>query len=249
VKPFVLLPSFNSGARLVQTLREARAVWPDVWVVVDGSTDGSGRSAEALALDGVRVITLPHNSGKGAAVAKALRLALEAGFTHALVMDADGQHAAAMIRPFFELAAKHPEAFLCGVPVFGSDAPRERVWGRWAGNFFATLETLGAGPEDSLFGFRVYPVAPALKVLESTRWGRRFDFDTVLAVRLSWAGLRCLNLSAPVSYPPPDEGGVTHFRYLRDNLLLIAAHIRLLVEWPLQAARWHRPQPPTSRGS
>ena len=149
-------------------------------------------------------------------------------------MDADGQHPAERIGPFLATAKKNPEAFLCGVPVFGPDAPPERVKGRIIGNSIARLETLDLGARDSLFGFRLYPVEPALAVMEETRWGRRFDFDTVLAVRLSWAGLPCINIPVPVTYPPRAEGGVTHFRYVRDNLLLIAAHARLLMEWPLR---------------
>ncbi len=232
-RPLVVLPTFNSGSRLSQTLQEARAEHSVVWVVVDGSTDGSDLEAEALGLAGVRFLRLPKNSGKGGAVLEALREASREGFTHLLAMDADGQHPAERIRPFLATAKKNPEAFLCGVPVFGPDAPPERVKGRIIGNSIARLETLDLGARDSLFGFRLYPVEPALAVMEETRWGRRFDFDTVLAVRLSWAGLPCINIPVPVTYPPRAEGGVTHFRYVRDNLLLIAAHARLLMEWPL----------------
>lgn len=236
-KPFVLLPTYNSGSRLSRTLREARAECDHVWVAVDASTDGSDAEAEALGLEGVRFVYLAKNSGKGAAVLAALRAASAEGFTHALVMDADGQHPANMIRPFFEISKNTPSAFVCGVPIFGKDAPLERILGRLAGNFLATLETLGVGAEDSLFGFRLYPVEPVLKVLETTKWGRRFDFDTVLSVRLSWAGLPCINVAVPVSYPPRSQGGVSHFRYLRDNLLLAGAHTRLLIEWPVQILR------------
>ena len=233
VKHLVLLPSYNSGHCLAETLRQTCAIWRDVWVVIDGSTDGSDLEGEALRLDGLRVLRLAENSGKGAAVLHALRLANEEGFTHALVMDADGQHPAEMILPFIEVSTKNPEAFVCGVPQFGPDAPAERVKGRRVGNFFSHVETLWCGAQDSLFGFRLYPIAPALRILASGRAGRRFDFDTVLAVRLTWAGLPCINIPAAVSYPPTSEGGVTHFRYLRDNLLLIRAHARLLLEWPL----------------
>ncbi len=233
VKHLVLLPSYNSGHRLAETLRQTCAIWRDVWVVIDGSTDGSDLEGEALRLDGLRVLRLAENSGKGAAVLHALRLANEEGFTHALVMDADGQHPAEMILPFIEVSTKNPEAFVCGVPQFGPDAPVERVKGRRVGNFFSHVETLWCGAQDSLFGFRLYPIASALRILASGRAGRKFDFDTVLAVRLTWAGLPCINIPAAVSYPPTSEGGVTHFRYLRDNLLLIRAHARLLLEWPL----------------
>ena len=205
----------------------AREFWSPVWAVVDGSTDGSGDEARGLGSDGFRVLRIAENSGKGGAVLHALREAHCKGFTHALVMDADGQHPAESIRPFMELSEAHPDAMIAGFPVFGPDAPFERVKGRMVGNFFAGVETLGKGARDSLFGFRVYPVAPALKVLEGTKTGRRFDFDTVLAVRLTWAGVPAINRPVPVRYPPRDEGGVTHFRYVRDNLLLAAAHVRL----------------------
>lgn len=226
----VILPSYNSGSLLVRTAREARTFWSPIWVVVDGSTDGSASEAEALGTDGFRVLRLEKNCGKGGAVLHALQAAQREGITHALVMDADGQHAAASIPFFMKLSEKNPECLIAGVPVFGPDAPVERVKGRRVGNFFSRLETLGLGPQDSLFGFRVYPVIPALNILENTRTARRFDFDTVLAVRLTWTGVRTINYPVPVRYPPRLEGGVTHFRYLHDNLLLVAAHTRLLIE-------------------
>ena len=114
-----------------------------------------------------------------------------------------------------------------GVPVFGPDAPPERVKGRRIGNWFANLETLWGGVHDSLFGFRVYPLKPAVRIMESIRTARRFDFDTELVVRLFWAGVRPINQPVPVHYPPRVAGGVTHFKYLRDNLLLAGTHTRL----------------------
>lgn len=232
MKSLVLLPSYNSGHQLIHTVINACKAWNAVWVVIDASTDGSDRQIESLPLEGLRLLRLEKNSGKGGAVLHALREAAQEGYTHALVMDADGQHPPEMIQPFMDLAKNNPDAFLCGVPVFGPDAPIERVKGRRVGNFFATLETLAIGAADSLFGFRLYPVKPTLDILEHTTWARRFDFDTVLAVRLCWSGRKCLNVPVPVRYPPQSEGGVTHFKYLRDNLLLVAAHTRLLVELP-----------------
>lgn len=208
-------------------MRAARACWNPVWAIVDGSTDESAAEAEALGNDGFRVFRLSTNMGKGGAVLHGMRAAYREGFTHALVMDADGQHPAESICPFMELSEKNPECMILGVPIFGPDAPPERVNGRRVGNFFAWLETLGRGAQDSLFGFRVYPIAPALAILENTKFARRFDFDTVLAVRLTWAGVRAINRPVPVYYPPRSDGGVTHFRYLRDNLLLTAAHAHL----------------------
>lgn len=242
----VLIPSYNSGKLLLQTVRQARAQWRPVWVVVDGSTDGSGEAAEAEAVadSGLCVLRLDTNAGKGAAIHHGLREAARGGFTHVLTMDADGQHPASAI-PSFMAASKHaPEAMILGVPEFGDDAPLLRVRGRRVSNWWVNLETLGIGIADSLFGFRVYPIKPLLGILERTRWMRRFDFDPEAAVRLSWAGVPALNLPAPVRYLRPEEGGISHFHYLRDNLLLTAMHVRLMLEflvhWPVLSARKRR---------
>lgn len=223
----VILPSYNSGEHLSRTMLAARPHCDAVWAVVDGSTDGSGEQAEKLTGDGFRVIRLEKNSGKGGAVLRGFREAKAAGFTHALVMDSDGQHPIESIGDFFDRSEKAPGSLIAGVPVFGPDAPAERVKGRLVGNFFARLETWGMGASDSLFGFRLYPIAPSLAILESTGGARRFDFDTVMAVRLLWAGVPAINVPVPVRYPDRSEGGVTHFRYVRDNLLLTAVHVRL----------------------
>ena len=225
----VILPSYNSGPQLARTVRAVLEVWSPVWVVLDGSTDGSGNELAELARgnDGVRVLTLPENQGKGGATLVAMREALRAGFDHAVVMDADGQHPAGAVTEFMALSQKHPGAMILGVPVFGPEAPPERVQGRKVGNGLAEWETLGGGIRDSLFGFRLYPLAPAVRILEAIRTARRFDFDTELAVRLFWDGVQPINRPVPVFYPPRENGGVTHFRYLRDNLLLAGTHVRL----------------------
>jgi len=227
----VLIPSYNSGRKLLETVQAARARWDPVWVVVDGSTDGSdGPVIEAAASDpGLRVLALPENRGKGAAVLHGLREARARGFTHALTMDADGQHPAACIPAFMAASRAQPGAMILGLPEFGADAPALRVRGRRISNWWANLETLRAGIGDSLFGFRVYPVAPLLEVMERSRWMRRFDFDPEAAVRLCWRGVRPVNLPAPVRYLSTEEGGVSHFRYLRDNLLLTGMHVRLVL--------------------
>ncbi len=223
----MVIPSYNSGGRLRDTVLAALAEWPAVWVVLDGSTDGSDLSLGPRR--GLRLIRRARNGGKGAAVLDALRLAAADGFTHALVMDADGQHPAGHIRPFMRASRAHPDAMVLGVPQFGPDAPALRVRGRRISNWWAQLETGRAGIGDSLFGFRVYPIGTLLPIMERSRWMRRFDFDPEAAVRLSWAGVPAINLPAPVRYLRPEEGGVSHFRYARDNLLLTAMHVRLVV--------------------
>ena len=224
----VLIPSYNTGPRLADTVAEARAHWTPVWVVLDGSTDGSGA---ALPRDdpGLRVLSLPRNGGKGAAVLHGLRAARAEGFTHALVMDADGQHPAALIPEFMAASRREPDAMILGRPVFGPEAPLVRVRGRRVSNWWTHVETLGAGIGDSLYGFRVYPVEALLRVMERTRWMRRYDFDAEAAVRLAWEGARPVNIAAPVRYLKREEGGISHFRYGRDNLLLSFMHARLVM--------------------
>ena len=226
----VLIPSYNSGPKLLETVREARSFWAPVWVVIDGSTDGSDASLAPLAAADpeIRVLRLPRNQGKGAAILHGMRHAEAAGFTHALTMDADGQHPAGLIPGFIAASQARPDALILGRPVFDASAPRIRVLGRKLSNGWTRIETLGAGRFDSLFGFRVYPIAALRRVMEASRWMRRFDFDAEAAVRLCWLGLEPISLPAPVRYFSAEEGGVSHFRYVRDNILLTSMHLRLI---------------------
>lgn len=212
---------------LAKTVDAVSVLGLPVWVVLDGSTDGSAEGITGCA--GLSVISLPQNVGKGGAVLAGMQAAHAQGITHALVMDADGQHDVTSVVPFIEASLRNPDAVVLGVPIFGVDAPIERVKGRRIGNWFANLETLWLGIGDSLFGFRVYPIEKSVEILRSIRSARRFDFDTELAVRLVWAGIQPINVKTRVFYPPASAGGVTHFRYLRDNTLLVWTHARLLV--------------------
>ena len=121
----VLIPSYDTGATVYATVKAARAVWNPVWVVVDGSTDGTGQVLQQIAAadPGLRVWVLPHNQGKGAAVLHGLQQAAAAGFTHALTMDSDGQHPADLIPVFMQASLARPEAMVLGRPVFDASAP------------------------------------------------------------------------------------------------------------------------------
>ena len=225
----VLIPSYNTGERLFSTVQAARAQWSPVWVVIDGSTDGTGERLQQMAATdpGLRVELLPANQGKGAAVLHGLRAAQAAGYTHALTMDSDGQHPAELIPTFMAASQAQPASMVLGKPGFAADAPAMRVNGRKVSNGWANLETLWMGIGDSLYGFRVYPIAPLIRIMRKNRFMRRFDFDPEAVVRLCWAGVRPLNLDAPVRYLSAAEGGVSHFKYLRDNTLLTWMHTRL----------------------
>jgi glycosyltransferase involved in cell wall biosynthesis len=227
----VLIPSYNPGARALDTVRAARANWDPVWVVVDGSTDGSAEALSALAArdPSLRVLVRARNGGKGAAILDGLMAAQHAGFTHALTMDADGQHPPECIATFIQASLAAPGAMILGDPVFDASVPLIRLRGRRISNWCTNVTTLWAGIHDTLFGFRVYPIDPLVAIMQRTRWMRRFDFDAEAAVRLSWRGVPAVNLPAPVRYFRPDEGGVSHFHYGRDNVLLTSMYLRLFL--------------------
>jgi glycosyltransferase involved in cell wall biosynthesis len=239
----VLIPSYDPGPKVFETVRAAREHWAPVWIVVDGSTDGTAAGLAALAREdtGLRVLVRERNGGKGTAVLDGLEEALRQGFTHALVMDSDGQHPADRIPAFMAASAARPEAMVLGEPVFDASAPTIRVKGRRISNWWANCETLWAGIHDSLCGFRVYPIAALVREMRASLGMRRFDFDVEAAVRLSWRGVPAVNLSAPIRYFSAAEGGVSHFNYWRDNVLLTSMHARLffgfLVRLPWLLAR------------
>jgi glycosyltransferase involved in cell wall biosynthesis len=239
----VLIPSYNPGQRLAATVRAARTQWEPVWVVVDGSTDDSAALLAELARadPGLKVFVRPRNGGKGAALLDGLLAALEHGYTHALTMDSDGQHPAERIGAFMAASSAEPAAMILGAPVFDASAPLIRLRGRRIANWWTNLETLWAGIPDTLFGFRVYPIAPLVAVMQRTRWMRRFDFDAEAVVRLCWRGVPAVSLPAPCRYFTAGEGGVSHFNYWRDNVLLTWMYARLFVGFlarlPLLIAR------------
>ena len=228
----VVLPSYNTGSALLErTVREALRYWPNVWVFIDGSTDHSDTNLHKHLpeLPGLRIFTSKKNRGKGATTLWAAETAAAAGATHLLLMDADGQHPADAIPAFMQISSENPGAMILGQPHFGDDAPWIRLAGRQLTIVLTHLETLWGGIGDTLFGFRVYPIAPLCQVFSETKRGaRRYDFDPEVAVRLFWNGVRPIRRTVPVRYLGPEENGVSHFHYLRDNLRMIALHTRLL---------------------
>lgn len=234
----VILPAFNAGSRLRGVVRDVLAAWHPVLVVDDGSTDATAAVLQELAAEypALAVLTLPRNSGKGAAVLAGAAWAQARGLTHALVMDADGQHPVDSIAGFMAASAAAPAAMILGRPVFPANMPAERRHGRKLSIGLVHFELLSHAVADPLFGFRVYPLEPLVRVLGPRRGGRRYDFDTEAAVRLAWAGIPPRNLAAPVRYFSRSEGGVSHFHYVRDNLNLAWMHTRLITEFLL--LRW-----------
>jgi len=235
----ILMPAYNPGPVLEQTVRNTLGVWGSLWVVVDGSTDGSQAPLRAIEREepGFRLMVNRDNQGKGAAVLDGAKAALREGFSHALVMDCDGQHPCESIEETMETSMRSPEAMVLGQPVFGPEAPKERLWGRQISVGLARIEVMGPWVGDPLFGFRVYPLDRLVEVLAKPGRGRRFDFDHEAVVRLHWDGVPALKVSARCRYLAGAEGGVSHFHYFRDNLRFVWLHMRLLSEWLIRLPR------------
>jgi hypothetical protein len=154
-----------------------------------------------------------------------LRQALALGHTHALQIDADGQHDVADIPKFLALSSLLPQAVVCGVPIYDASVPKSRLYGRYATHVWVWINTLSLDIRDSMCGFRVYPLAPVVKLIDEVYMGRRMDFDSELLVRLHWRGIPLANLPTKVSYP---MDGISHFKLWRDNVLISCMHARML---------------------
>lgn len=225
MKLTVVIPVYNHGQAVGAVVAKLRAQGLPVLLVDDGSDAATAAALDALALQPeVRLLRLAQNQGKGGALMAGLRAAAAEGCTHVLQIDADGQHDAEDAHRFVAAAQAQPEAFICGCPVYDASVPKGRLYGRYATHIWVWINTLSFAVRDSMCGFRVYPLAATLAVIDGVRIGRRMDFDTEIAVRLVWRGVAVINLPTRVHYP---ENGISHFRVLHDNLLISAMHTRL----------------------
>lgn len=227
MKIAALIPTYDNPATIARVVDAVRAYLPDVLVVDDGSADAGRAACAALAEAGAaRVVHRSDNGGKGAAVKTGLEALHALGYTHAFQIDADGQHMIGDIPRFLAAAELHPEALLLGSPEFDTSAPKSRLIGRQITRFWTHVETLGAVIDDPMCGFRVYPIERALR---TRAWGNAMDFDPEIAVGIAWAGAPVLNLTTRVRYLSAAQGGVSHFRLWRDNVLISWMHTRMCV--------------------
>jgi len=227
-QPCILIPTYDNPATIERVARAAYAHWPHVVVVDDGSGTEAAQRIDALVQDGVvKLERRVHNGGKGAAVKDGLRAAHALGYSHALQVDADGQHALDDIPRFLEAARNAPSNLVLGQPKFDASIPKARLYGRRISVFWAAVETLGDRVGDPLCGFRVYPIEPALAARAR---GDRMDFDPEIIVRMVWAGVPVTKLETAVRYVAASEGGVSHFQGVRDNVRISLAHTRLVIE-------------------
>ncbi len=228
-----LVPTFDNPRTLEGVVREICKHLQDVVVIDDGSGEPARRVAEGLARDGLAaVVHRATNGGKGAAVKTGFVEARRLGFTHALQIDADGQHCIDDVPRFLRACRERPDALILGAPVFDETQPLGRRIGRRISCFWVNVETGGRVIDDPQCGFRVYPLDEAIAARAR---GDRMQFDQELPVRMIWRGVPVVNLPTRVRYLGADEGGVSHFQMGRDNLRISAMHTRLVLE---ACARW-----------
>jgi predicted LPLAT superfamily acyltransferase len=242
-RPCAIIPTFENPGTIRAVVEKVREQLPDVIVVDDGSAPEGRAQVEQLGREKLaHAFRRATNGGKGAAVKTGLEAAHKLGYTHALQIDADGQHDLGDIPRFLDAARQQPEALVLGCPVFDGSAPRGRRVGRQITVFWTTIETGSRAIVDPMCGYRVYPLEPALAASRGT--GDRMEFDPEIAVRMVWAGVPTVNLRTRVRYLRRDEGGVSHFHLFRDNARISWMHTRLVVLallrlllWPLRKSR------------
>ncbi len=235
VKPFnpiIVIPCYNHGSTLAAELDALAALELPCVIVDDGSNLETAQEINRLSevYDWVSAVHRDKNGGKGAAVMTGLRWALEHGYTHALQIDADGQHDIADAKKLLAMSEETPEALISGQPVYDETVPKGRLIGRYFTHVWVWIETLSFEIKDSLCGFRVYPLADTCEIIRRARPGKRMDFDPEIMVRLFWQGVDVRFLPTRVIYP---ENGISHFRMGKDNLLLSLMHTRLVLVSPL----------------
>jgi glycosyltransferase involved in cell wall biosynthesis len=222
-----VIPVYNHPRTIGAMVEAVRSQGLPSVLVDDGSEPRCAAVLDALArADDVTLVRLAQNQGKGGAMMAGLREAHRQGFTHALQIDADGQHDTRDIPRFIALARQHPEAVICGQPVYDASVPRGRLVARYATHVWVWINTLSLAIRDSMCGFRVYPLAAVVGLINRTRLGKRMDFDCEVLVRLHWRGIAIVNVPTRVTYP---QDGVSHFRAWLDNVLISRMHAQLFV--------------------
>lgn len=235
-RPCAIVPSYNHWKAAGAVIQRLRDIGLPVFIIDDGSDETARVALAALHRpgDSGALYRFDVNQGKGGAVIQGMRMAMQSGFTHAVQVDADGQHDLDAIAALLDLARRHPGALITGTPVYDETIPLGRAIGRWITHFWVWIETLSFQIPDSMCGFRVYPLGAIGRLMASgARIGRRMDFDIEIAVRLFWAGTPVVTLPVRVIYPPDNT---SNFRMLRDNIRISLMHTRLVItmlfRWP-----------------
>lgn len=225
--PCVVIPVYNHEHAIGTVVESIRSQNVPIVLVDDGSNVACAAELDRLSqLQHVSLLRHDHNRGKGAAVCWGLRHAFEQGFTHAIQVDADGQHTLEDVSRFIEEARVRPKHVICGHPIFDASIPKSRYYGRYLTHALVWLETLSFEIIDSMCGFRLYPLATTVAMLNDHGVGARMDFDTEILVRLFWRGVPLHWIATRVSYP---LDGISHFRMFLDNVRMTSLHVRLIL--------------------
>ncbi|WP_333874712.1 glycosyltransferase family 2 protein [Methylobacter sp.] len=227
MKTCIIIPVYNHEAAIPYVLAKLKHFAIPTFLVNDGS---SAHCSQILAdcaerePDWLTLINRSENGGKGAAVLDGFKAAQAVGFSHAIQIDADGQHDVDDIPAFLEAGGQHPEALILGRPLFDESAPKSRVYGRTIANVWVWINTLSLAVEDSMCGFRLYPLNEVAQLAQRTQIAEGMDFDIDILVRLYWQGVDVVNIPTRVNYP---YDGVSHFKLWRDNLRISKTHAKL----------------------
>lgn len=225
----IVIPVYNHPHYLADLVQHLEQFQFPIILVNDGS------HAECTAIlrkldqqfDQVSLIEHVENKGKGQAVITGLRYAAHIGMTHALQLDADGQHHWDDVAKFFQLSQQQPEAMVIGQPIFDASVPKKRLYGRYITHFWVWVNSLSFDIKDSMCGFRIYPLDTTIAVLNKAKFQPRMGFDSEILVRLKWEDVPFINIPTPVIYP---EHGISHFDAWRDNIGISKAHATLFIE-------------------
>ncbi len=233
-RPCIVLPVYNHGISAARAIERLAEFGYKIFVIDDGSTLEIDALLSIAENPSVELVRHNENLGKGAAVMTGFRAAQIGGFTHAVQIDADGQHAIEDIPDFLKRAEAEPNAVICGCPLYDESVPLGRRVGRYLTHVWVWIETLSFGIRDSMCGFRVYPLALTVPVLDQAGLGQRMDFDPEILVRLAWRGVPIVSVRTKVIYP---EGGRSNFRLVADNWLITKMHTRLFFGMLLRLPR------------
>ncbi|WP_410498070.1 glycosyltransferase family 2 protein [Chitinibacter sp. S2-10] len=243
-KPCIVIPVYNHEHAIGQVVAGLKGFALPCLLIDDGSRPSCQQVLEQLAQAENHWLSLKRlavNQGKGGAVSAGLLWAEQLGYSHAIQIDADGQHHTPDMHQFIAAAQNAPKALIAGQPVYDASVPKGRLYGRYLTHIWVWINTLSLAIKDSMCGFRVYPLTATCALLRRSQLGSRMDFDVEIMVRLHWAGIGIQQLPTPVQYP---LDGVSHFAVWRDNLLISRMHAKLFfgMLWrsPILIARWFR---------
>ncbi len=222
----ILIPCYNHGQFLASVIDNLKPIQLPIFLIDDGSEQETYDVVDKLAKQpDIYAKHLAKNQGKGGAVIEGIQWMAELGFTHAIQVDADGQHDLTVLPDMLAKSQTAPEHLISGYPVYGASVPKSRLYGRYATHISVWVETLSTKIKDSMIGLRVYPIKPCIALFASQNIGRRMDFDIDVLVRLYWQGVEVDFLPVGVHYP---DDGVSHFSAFKDNVRISWLHTRLI---------------------